>query len=147
MQSSQDTRAKALAGDDRAEQLFTLQPSLARYDFTQQQSAACDEEIARVLATCESLVDPDPPLAPTDDSPSTTATQRTRLCSPHPSLPDHRCRPHTSAGSTSPHAPYRPRSGGPPSAYMADRHTLCLLVGTLSRAADAWRHSARARQS
>jgi len=65
IQSSQDTIAKALEGDYRAEHLFTLKQSLALYDFTQQQIAACDEEIERVLATFESLVDPEThPLPP-----------------------------------------------------------------------------------
>src|SRR5713101_4837744 len=63
--SSPDTIAKALEGDYRPEHVFTLTQSLALYDFTQQQIAACDQEIERVLDTFESLVDPaDHPLPP-----------------------------------------------------------------------------------
>jgi transposase len=65
MQSAQDTMAKALEGDDRPEHVCTLTQSLALSDFTQQQIAACDQEIARVLGTFDSLVDPeDHPLPP-----------------------------------------------------------------------------------
>ena len=65
MQSNEETIAKALEGDDRAEHVFTLTQSLALYDFTQQHIAACDQEIARVLATFDSLVDPEEhPLPP-----------------------------------------------------------------------------------
>ena len=72
IQSAQDTIAKALEGDDRPEQVFTLTPSLALYDFTHQQIAACDQEIERVLATFESLVDPEEHPLP----PPTTAHRR-----------------------------------------------------------------------
>ena len=65
MKSSEDTIAKALEGDYRPEQVFTLTQSLALYDFTQQQIAACDQEIERVLDTFDSLVDLDAhPLPP-----------------------------------------------------------------------------------
>jgi hypothetical protein len=65
IKSSPDTIAKALEGDDRPEHVFTLTQSLALYDFTQQHSAACDQEIARVLGTFESLVAlADHPLPP-----------------------------------------------------------------------------------
>ena len=65
IKSSADTIAKALEGDYRAEHVFTLTQSLALYDFTQQQIAACDQEIERVLATWDSQVDPDEhPLPP-----------------------------------------------------------------------------------
>jgi transposase len=57
--SSEDTLAKALEGDDRPEQVFTLPQSLALSDFTQQHIAACDQDIARVLGTLDSLVNPD----------------------------------------------------------------------------------------
>ena len=59
MKSSEDTIAKALEGDYRPAQVFTLTQSLALYDFTQQQSAACEQEIERVLGTFASLVDLD----------------------------------------------------------------------------------------
>lgn len=58
MQSSEDPMAKALEGDDRAAQVFTLTPSRALYDFPQQHIAAGDQDIARVLDTFESRVDP-----------------------------------------------------------------------------------------
>jgi hypothetical protein len=51
--------AKALEGDYRPAHVFTLTPSLALYDFTPQQIAACDQEIERVLGTFDSLVDLD----------------------------------------------------------------------------------------
>src|SRR5262249_17442734 len=57
------------------EHVFTLTQSLELYDFTQQQIAACDQEIARVLSTFNSLVDPDEhPLPP----PTTTHRQPQR---------------------------------------------------------------------
>jgi transposase len=60
-----DTIAKALEGDYRAEHVFTLTQSLALYDFTHQQIAACDQEVERVLDTFDSLVDPEThPLPP-----------------------------------------------------------------------------------
>ena len=59
IQSREDTIAKALEGDSRPEHVFTLTPSLARYDFTPQQIAACDQEIECVLSPFASLVDPD----------------------------------------------------------------------------------------
>jgi transposase len=58
IQSSEDTIAKALEGDDRPEQVFTLTQSLALYDFTHQQIAACAQEIERVLSPFDSLVEP-----------------------------------------------------------------------------------------
>jgi transposase len=64
IQASADTITKALEGDDRAAQVFTLTPSLALSDFTQQHIAACDQEIARVLAPLDSQVDPDEPPFP-----------------------------------------------------------------------------------
>jgi hypothetical protein len=65
IKSSADTIAKALEGDDRPEHVCTLTQSLALYDFTQQQIAACDQEVERVLSTCNSLVAPDEhPLPP-----------------------------------------------------------------------------------
>jgi len=65
IKSSEDTIAKALEGDYRPEHVFTLTQSLELYDFTQQQIAACDQEIERLLSTFNSLVDPDEhPLPP-----------------------------------------------------------------------------------
>ena len=57
--------AKALEGDDRPAQVFTLTQSLALYDCTHQHIAACDQDIERVLSTWDSLVDLDAhPLPP-----------------------------------------------------------------------------------
>jgi len=72
MQSSEDTIAKALEGDYRPEHVFTRTQSLALYDFTHQQIAACDQEIERVLSPFASLVDPDEHPLP----PPTTAHRR-----------------------------------------------------------------------
>src|SRR6266446_5928476 len=70
--SSPDAIAKALEGDYRPEHRFTLTQSLALSDFTQQHIAACDQAIERVLATFDSLVDPEDHPFP----PPTTAHQR-----------------------------------------------------------------------
>ena len=70
--SAQDPMAKALEGDDRPAHVFTLTPSLALYDVTQQQIAACDQAIERVLGTFDSLVDPEDHPFP----PPTTAHRR-----------------------------------------------------------------------
>ena len=48
--SSEDTIAKALTGDWKAEQLFVLKQSLEVYDFYTRQVAACDAEIERQSA-------------------------------------------------------------------------------------------------
>jgi transposase len=65
IKSAQDTIAKALEGNYRSEHVFTLTQSLALYDFTHQQSAACAQEIERVLGTFASQVDLDAhPLPP-----------------------------------------------------------------------------------
>jgi transposase len=75
IKSSEDTIAKALEGDYRAEHVFTLTQSLALYDFTQQQIALCDQEIEHVLDTFDARVDPaDSPLPP----PTTTHRQPQR---------------------------------------------------------------------
>ena len=85
IQSSADTIAKALEGDYRAEHVFTLTPSLALYDFTHTQIAACDPEIERVLGTFDSLVDPDAHLLP----PPTTAHRQPQRNEPAFDLPTH----------------------------------------------------------
>jgi hypothetical protein len=65
IKSQPETIAKALEGDYRSEHVFTLTQSLALYDFTHQQIAACDQEIARVLSTFDSLIAPEAhPLPP-----------------------------------------------------------------------------------
>ena len=48
--SSEDTIAKALTGDWKAEQLFVLKQSLELYDFYTRQVAACDAEVERQYA-------------------------------------------------------------------------------------------------
>jgi transposase len=75
IKSSEDTIAKALEGDYRAEHVFTLTQSLELYDFTQKQIALCDQEIEHVLDTFDTQVDPeDAPLPP----PTTTHRQPQR---------------------------------------------------------------------
>ena len=77
--------AKALEGDDRPAHVFPLTQSLALSDFTQQQSAACDQEIERGLGTLDSLVDPeDHPLPP-----PTTAHRRPQSNEPAFALRTH----------------------------------------------------------
>ena len=85
MQSSADTSAKALEGDDRPEHGFTLTPSRALSDFTHQPIAACDQEIERVLRPCASLVDPDEHPLP----PPTTAHRRPQRNEPALDLRTH----------------------------------------------------------
>jgi hypothetical protein len=72
IQSTQDTMTKALEGDDRPAHVFTLTPSLARYDVTQQHIADGDQASARVLSTFDALVDPEEHPFP----PPTTAHRR-----------------------------------------------------------------------
>jgi len=57
IKATEQTIAKALVGEYRAEHLFTLGHSLAAYRHYQQLIAACDAEIQRYLAQLESRVD------------------------------------------------------------------------------------------
>jgi len=83
--SSADTIAKALEGDDRPAHICTLTQSLALYDFTQQQIAACDQEMERVLDTFASLIAPEPPPLP----PPTTAHRQPQRNEPAFALRTH----------------------------------------------------------
>ena len=78
MQSSTDTMAKALQGDDRAAQVCTRTPSLALSECTQQHMVACDQDIERVRDTCDPLVDPEEHPFP----PPTTAHRRPQSNAP-----------------------------------------------------------------
>jgi len=57
--SSPDTMINALEGAYRPAHICTLNQALALYAFTQQQIAACAQEIERVLGTFASLIDLD----------------------------------------------------------------------------------------
>ncbi len=63
--SSEETIAKALTGDWRAEHLFTLRQAVELYDIYQQKIEACDQEIEAYMKTLDSRGDPkDLPPAP-----------------------------------------------------------------------------------
>ena len=65
VQSSEETIAKALTGDWRAEHLFTLRQAVELYDIYQQKIEACDQEIEAYMKTLDSRGDPkDLPPAP-----------------------------------------------------------------------------------
>lgn len=55
---SEETLAKALTGDWRAEHLFTLQQALELYDVYQQKMGVCDHQIEVYMATLDSHGDP-----------------------------------------------------------------------------------------
>src|SRR5579862_2086700 len=64
---SEETFIKALSGDYQPEHLFTLQQSLACYDFFQQQWKECDQQLQVCLATMQ---DKEPPMStPIEKSP------------------------------------------------------------------------------
>lgn len=67
VRSSEDTIAKALTGDWRAEHLFTLRQALELYDVYQEKIRACDQEIEAYMKTLDSHGDakdlPKPPAA------------------------------------------------------------------------------------
>ena len=58
VQSSEETIAKALTGDWRAEHLFTLRQALELYDIYQQKIQDCDREIEAYMKTLGSRGDP-----------------------------------------------------------------------------------------
>ncbi len=62
-QSSQETIARALTGDWKAEQLFILQQALALYDYYTQLIAACDVQVQQQFAAMKPLQSEQPPLA------------------------------------------------------------------------------------
>jgi transposase len=57
VQSSEETIAKALTGDWRAEHLFTLRQALELYEVYQQKITACDEEIEKYMQSLEARGD------------------------------------------------------------------------------------------
>jgi len=59
IKASEEEIAKSLVGDYREEHLFTLRQSLEAIRFFQNQMAACDAEIGRLLAEFDSKVDID----------------------------------------------------------------------------------------
>jgi transposase len=59
IKASEETIAKSLVGDYRAEHLFTLRQSLAAYRSYQKLIADCDEEIRRSLEEMDSRTKPD----------------------------------------------------------------------------------------
>jgi len=61
---SEETFIKALSGDYQPEHLFTLQQSLACYDFFQQQWKECDQQLQVCLAAMQ---DKEPPAPPSSD--------------------------------------------------------------------------------
>ena len=58
IKATADTIAKSLVGDYRREHLFTLGQSLAAFRHYQELIGACDREIAQLLETFESKMDP-----------------------------------------------------------------------------------------
>ena len=60
--SSQETIAKALTGDWKAEQLFILQQALALYDYYTQLIAACDVQVQQQFAAMKPMQAEPPPL-------------------------------------------------------------------------------------
>ena len=58
VKASQETVAKALTGDYRADHLFTLRQAVELYDIYQEKMAACDAEIQRQMATFAPKADP-----------------------------------------------------------------------------------------
>lgn len=57
VRSSQDTIAKALTGDWRAEHLFTLRQAVELYEVYQQKITVCDEEIQKYMQSLEVRAD------------------------------------------------------------------------------------------
>jgi transposase len=65
IKASEETIRKSLKGNWRREHLFTLQQSRQMYQHYQEQIAACDEEIEKLLAVFQPWVDPaERPLPP-----------------------------------------------------------------------------------
>jgi transposase len=58
VKSSEDTIAKALTGDWRAEHLFTLRQAVELYDVYQQKIEACDREIESYMQSLDARGDP-----------------------------------------------------------------------------------------
>jgi transposase len=65
IKADEETIAKSLVGDFRAEHLFTLRQALSAYRHYQQLISECDQEIERLLQEFDSRVDPEAePLPP-----------------------------------------------------------------------------------
>jgi transposase len=76
IKASEETIAKSLVGDYRAEHLFTLRQSLAAYRSYQKLIADCDEEIRRSLEQLQSGAEPDSGNdTPPKDGSGTSGTQ------------------------------------------------------------------------
>lgn len=69
VKSSEETIAKALTGDWRAEHLFTLRQALELYEVYQQKIEACDHEIETYMQSLDARGDP-------KDTPKTSAARR-----------------------------------------------------------------------
>jgi transposase len=70
-QSSQETIAKALSGQYRAEHVFALSQALTLYDCYTTQIAACDRQIAQQYAAMQPVWDDDDPPPPLPPDPKT----------------------------------------------------------------------------
>jgi transposase len=80
---TEETIRQSLVGDWLPEQLFALQQSLAQYRFYQDQIAACDREIARMVTAFTPRVDPaERPLPPDQKRDRRRCTRRARTPSP-----------------------------------------------------------------
>jgi transposase len=65
IKASEETIRKSLEGNWRQEHLFTLKQSRKSYQHYQEQIAACDEEIEKLVVAFEAWVDPvERPLPP-----------------------------------------------------------------------------------
>ena len=85
VKASEETIAKALAGDWREEHLFALRQSLAAYRAYAELIRECDAEIERLLRAFESTLTPEsPPLPPTRPGQDRVQGQGIRL--PHTDL-------------------------------------------------------------
>ena len=64
IKASEETICKSLKGNWRSEHLFTLKQSRQMYQHYQEQIAACDEEIEKLLVAFQPWVDPDEKRGP-----------------------------------------------------------------------------------
>lgn len=79
---NEETFVKALTGNYQPEYVFTLQQSLACFDFLQQQLKECDQQLQRCIATIQEREPPKPPAllssegsVPRDDTQNDTANR------------------------------------------------------------------------
>ena len=81
IRASEETIRKSLAGNWRSEHLFTLKQSRQMYQHYQEQIAACDREIEKLVVAFEPRVDPDQrPLPP--DRKRKQSGRKTRAVNP-----------------------------------------------------------------